>query len=91
MKCWNCKADLADPDFGKLSFRAECEKCSAALHCCHNCKYYRPGAPNDCSVPGTDYVSDRQANNRCEEFRLREQIEPSKKESSKKKFEDLFN
>ena len=52
MKCWNCGAQEPDPPWGKLPFRATCETCHAALHCCRNCVYYKPGLPNDCAVPG---------------------------------------
>lgn len=71
MKCWNCHAELPEPEFGKLTFRAECDKCGAALHSCLNCKYYHPGMPNDCEVPGTDYIKDRSKANLCEEFKLK--------------------
>lgn len=71
MKCWKCAADLPDPEFGKLLFRAECDACGAALHCCRNCKYYHPGRPNECDVPGTDFIVDRAKANLCEEFKLR--------------------
>lgn len=68
MNCWNCGAPLGLT--GKISFRAECENCRASLHCCRNCVYYKPGQPNDCLMPNTDYVADRSANNFCEEFKL---------------------
>lgn len=71
MKCWQCYTELPDPEFGKLTFRAECDKCGAALHCCRNCKYYHPGMPNECEVPGTDFIADRTKANLCEEFKLR--------------------
>jgi hypothetical protein len=73
MKCWKCSASLEDPDWGKVLFREECSKCGAALHCCKNCQYYKPGVPNDCAVPGTDFIADREAINFCEEFKLRSQ------------------
>lgn len=69
MNCWHCGAPLNL--IGKLSFRASCDACHASLHCCRNCVYYKPGLPNDCMVPNTDYVPDRTANNFCEEFKLR--------------------
>lgn len=68
MHCWNCGALLSLP--GKLSFRASCDHCHASLHCCRNCVYYKPGLPNDCMVPGTDFVPDRESNNFCEEFKM---------------------
>jgi hypothetical protein len=89
MQCWSCGAPYTL--FGKLSFRAVCERCDAALHSCQNCTYYKPGLPNDCAVPGTDYIRDRQANNFCEEFRGLSQVIASKAEERTKKFDDLFN
>jgi hypothetical protein len=70
MKCWKCGFETADPPLGKLSFRALCDQCSAWLHCCKNCKNYKPGLPNDCMVPGTEYIPDREACNFCEDFQL---------------------
>lgn len=71
MKCWNCGADQPDPPWGKLSFRAVCEKCYSSLHCCRNCVHHKPGAPNECAVPGTLYIADRSAANFCEDFKLK--------------------
>jgi hypothetical protein len=62
---------MPDPAIGKLTFRAVCDKCGAALHCCRNCIYYQPGLPNDCRVPNTDFIADRTATNFCEEFSLK--------------------
>lgn len=70
MKCWHCGAETSDPFAGKISFRATCDACGAALHCCRNCVFYRPGLPNDCAVPDTDYIADRTASNFCEDFKL---------------------
>lgn len=70
MKCWNCGFEMETPERQKLSFRAFCDKCGSALHCCVNCIHYKPGKPNDCEVPGTEYISDRKAMNFCEEFAL---------------------
>jgi len=90
MKCWNCAAAVPET-LGKIAFRAECQKCSAALHSCSNCKYYKPGLPNDCSVPGTEWVRDRQKNNLCEDFSPLTAPAPQKMGDIKKRFEDLFH
>lgn len=79
MKCWKCGAEL-EGEGDKISFRATCSKCHTSLHCCKNCKNYRPGLPNDCAVPGTDYIADREANNFCEEFQLLGKAPPPKKD-----------
>ena len=93
MNCWNCGFVMPEPSWGKLSFRALCDKCDAALHCCKNCKNYKPGLPNDCAIPGTDFIADRTANNFCEEFSLlgKGPADSSQKSSGMNKgFEDLF-
>lgn len=70
MLCWKCGVSLSDPPGGKLSFRATCDKCCAWLHCCRNCRNYKPGMANDCMIPGTEFIADRTASNFCEEFQL---------------------
>ncbi len=68
--CWKCGKKLPEFEWGKVSFRATCEHCSADLHVCKNCIYYMPGKPNDCLMPGTEHVSDREKNNLCDSFKL---------------------
>jgi hypothetical protein len=88
MDCWNCGKVLPDQ---KITFRASCEACYADLHCCKNCKFYKPGLPNDCMVPGTDYIADRAKSNLCEEFSAKGIVlPPSKNPDAKKRFNDLF-
>lgn len=65
--CWKCGKNASDVPV-KIGFRALCPHCSAALHSCYGCRYYTPGKPNDCAVPGTDSIRDREAVNFCEEF-----------------------
>lgn len=89
MKCWKCGSLLDDKD-RKLSFRAVCAHCHVSLHCCKNCKNYAPGSPNDCSVPGTEYIRDREANNFCEEFELLGQYSSPPHHDIKQSFDDLF-
>jgi hypothetical protein len=70
MKCWKCSHDL-DQDQAKIGFRAICDHCGSWLHVCKNCKYYQPGRRNDCLIPDTDYIADREAANYCEEFTVK--------------------
>lgn len=94
---------MVTPEEGNISFRATCDKCLAWLHCCKNCKNYSPGRPNNCAIPGTEYIPDREACNFCDEFDLlgaspkknKSLDDVSKKlfgDSSppKKNFDDLF-
>jgi len=50
------------------------------------------GKPNDCIVPNTEFISDREKNNFCEDFSFKTKIDSSnfktKKNISKKLFDD---
>lgn len=70
--CYKCKKQLSLPE-SKIPFRFSCDYCLSDLHVCKNCTYYAVGQPNDCRVPGTEFVSDREKANFCEEFRLKDQ------------------
>jgi hypothetical protein len=92
MKCWKCGHEMADPPYGKVPFREECDKCGSSLHCCVNCAFYKPGQPNDCLVPNTDFIADRQKGNFCEEFKLKSQHEAkdTPQKDPKEAFRRLF-
>ena len=65
--CWKCRQLISEVPI-KVGFRAQCPQCGIDLHTCKGCRYYTPGKPNDCAVPNTDFVRDREAMNFCEEF-----------------------
>jgi hypothetical protein len=48
-----------------------CERCSAYLHCCLNCRFHDPSRHNECHIPNTDWVGDRAGANFCDEFEFR--------------------
>jgi hypothetical protein len=90
MKCYKCKTEI-DINEKKISFHSTCDICGEDLHICKNCKYYSPGKPNDCIVPNTLPIKDRERYNFCEDFKpSSNNIETfkSKKEISKKLFND---
>lgn len=86
MKCWKCQKELEGIE--KIGFRTECDACSAGQHACVNCEHYMPGKPNDCFIPGTDFVRDREANNFCESYAVKVGQAPSSSNTSA--FDDLF-
>ena len=75
MNCWYCKKELQDIP-KKIPFKATCDYCAAWLHCCKNCRYYSPGRHNDCLIPDTDYVGDRERSNFCDSFEVNKQNRP---------------
>lgn len=65
--CWKCGTDISDYP-NKIPFKATCDRCHSWLHVCRNCKHYCPGKPNDCLIPRTELIADREKLNFCEEF-----------------------
>ncbi|MBI5094148.1 MAG: hypothetical protein HZB26_17115 [Candidatus Hydrogenedentes bacterium] len=45
-----------------------CESCLAYLHSCLNCRFYEEHAHNNCYIPTTDWVADKEGPNFCDEF-----------------------
>lgn len=68
MNCWKCLKSISEEPL-KIGFRASCMHCSSDLHVCVNCRYYAIGKPNDCLIPGTEPIRDREKANLCEDFK----------------------
>jgi len=102
--CWHCKNKLSLEN--KIGFKETCIHCGYDLHVCKNCYHYSPGKPNDCAYPNTEYVSDREKYNFCEEFKyntnppksnqsttddIAKRLFKDEKGTKKKSFKDLFD
>lgn len=90
MYCYKCNKKLDLPS-KKIGFRQTCPICFADLHVCKNCKHYLIGKPNDCNVPNTEYVSDREKNNFCEDFEIKNTLDiqtKTKEDILKRLFKD---
>ncbi|MCH9634278.1 MAG: hypothetical protein S4CHLAM7_10240 [Chlamydiae bacterium] len=86
--CWKCQKEVD----AVIHFKTTCSHCFSYLHCCRGCQFYIPGKPNDCYIPGTDPIRDREENNYCEEFKPLNQKKgksgPSIEDVSKRLFGD---
>lgn len=69
MLCWHCQKPIEVTD-SKISFRTICENCGSWQHACVNCQHYKVGFPNQCAIPETEFVNDREKFNFCEDFSL---------------------
>lgn len=93
MKCVKCGAEYELSNDSRIGFRAVCEKCSSYLHSCCNCKFYKIGRPNDCMIPGTEPIRDREHFNFCDEFKPKESVDiyyDNRNDAAKKLFGDDF-
>lgn len=88
--CWKCGSSQEINVERKVSFRSSCDKCGAGLHCCRNCRYHQVNRVNECAIPGTEFVADREKNNFCEEFAPANCEGQLAKKGSGKNFADLF-
>jgi hypothetical protein len=90
--CYNCGTPWQGE--ARLLFKVVCEKCSAWMHCCRNCKLYDPHAHNKCRSPSTDWVGDPEKQNYCGEFifadRKEETTTQDEQEEARRKLDDLF-
>ena len=92
MKCWSCGKAVELPPLKQLGFKEVCSSCHAYLHSCKGCRFHEEGRPNECQIPGTEQIRDREGGNFCDEF-APIQVKEEKKENkdqAKKKFDDLF-
>ena len=63
--CWSCGAHLGAGDYQR---EAECPSCRKQTHVCRNCRFFKPGRPNDCEEPIAEPVADKQRANFCDYF-----------------------
>lgn len=86
--CWKCHAPYHD----KIFFKSLCDSCGAYLHSCKGCRHHQVGKPNECNVPNTEMVRDREGLNYCEEFKgvseVNQEKGPSVEDVAKRLFKD---
>jgi hypothetical protein len=93
--CHRCKAELNLPR-GTTSIGASCDRCSADVRVCLNCKFYDRTAYNECKEPQAERVLDKDRRNRCDFFVLKDATSAdavAKDDAAalaKKKLDDLF-
>ena len=91
-RCYQCDAAWEAPH--RVPGRTEpCAGCGADLTCCRNCRFYAPGAPNDCREPNAERVGDKTKANFCDYFEFAEREAsgaPSTTDDTRQHFDDLF-
>lgn len=87
--CWHCGQGLSENDYAR---QASCSQCGKPTHVCRNCRFFKTGAPSQCSEPMADPVSDKERANFCGYFEPLAQTadHPDDAEALRKAAEDLF-
>ena len=92
--CYRCGKEWVSLTKKQPGVKETCPRCNAYLHCCLNCKWYMPGKPNDCYVPNTDKVANKEGPNFCDFFEFKEGSSNNnwevQREKAKKDFDNLF-
>jgi len=89
-----CQACGFEFEAGQVGRREECPACGADLHACRQCRFYEPGAHNDCREPQAELVTEKETANFCDYFepasgRPTDSAKASKAEAEKM-WEELF-
>ena len=71
-QCHNCGREWVTQKRVKVpGVKETCEGCGAYLHCCLNCRFHDLSAHNQCAIPNTEWVADRENANFCDQFEWR--------------------
>lgn len=89
-RCFRCGKTIELK--ARIGRQESCPYCRCDLHVCKNCRFYSPGAYNDCREPQAERVLDKEKANFCDffSFRANEGKEESKEKEARKRLEDLF-
>lgn len=90
--CWKCGNSWSgDSQPGRGD---SCSKCDYDLHSCMNCIHHDTRYHNECRIPETEMVSDRERSNFCEMFEIKGSTKPSPGEDlvekARKRLDSLF-
>jgi hypothetical protein len=95
IRCAECSANAQFMD--ELKPTDTCRGCNADLRTCRNCKFFDPGAPNECMQPVPRRIDGKNVRNECPLFKpkiLFEKAVEEKREGpvndARKAFDDLF-
>ncbi|MFQ5895229.1 MAG: hypothetical protein ACE5JJ_05375 [Nitrospinota bacterium] len=79
---------------GSVARHELCPHCRRDLHCCVQCRFYDRNAHNQCLEPAAEWVRDKELNNFCDFYELREAGDaaggPQVAQKAREAFENLF-
>lgn len=66
LRCYACGRNVQD--VASIAEASSCPHCSAALHCCRNCRQFDSGARWQCRAEIAEPVADKTKANACTEY-----------------------
>lgn len=70
--CFHCGTEIQVSAVQPIGFHEACPRCNTDLHACRSCKFYDPGAYNQCREPQAERVVEKDRANSCDYFVFRE-------------------
>jgi len=88
--CHFCKKEI--PYDTRILRTETCPWCRSDLHVCLNCTHHDSSRYNECLIPGTERVKERERANHCTAFEMRDGKpgEDHNKTETMNKLNDLF-
>ena len=94
--CWNCGRPTGLE--GGVTRSDSCPHCLADLRCCRGCRHWLPGRRFQCKEPVETNVVNKEKNNFCGFFQMRDVVkrpggittQTDSKDERRKRFDDLF-
>ena len=94
--CWSCGKPTGI--VGRVMRSDQCPSCDADLKCCRGCRHFDPSRNRQCKENIDSYVADKEKNNLCDYFQMRDATkigggvshQVNAKDAKKKNFDDLF-
>lgn len=68
--CHHCGCEVALPSAPQRT--DSCASCRSDLKCCLNCRFFDPGANNQCREPQAEWQTEKAKANFCEYFEFRD-------------------
>ena len=84
-KCHNIWNEIRQP-----GVRATCNKCSADLHVCLNCRYYYENKLNQCEKNNISLVLNKENSNQCDEFQFVDRHSSKEEQEARELWKRMF-
>ena len=95
IRCSECSAPVTFMD--EIQISDTCTNCGADLHTCRNCKFFDPGAANECMRDIPARIESKNTRNICTLFSPKVLVEKAverrketRSDDARKAFDDLF-